>query len=245
VLTGSEARRFVARLEAERPEYVAARERSAGRLRERGYTPLAAEGGKDDGVFVIGVPGEPRKAGHLLAQVWGLVETRVSAQDYFQTWRGYMVAWPWEDGDPATWSGNMYFVDQWSGIQMSIDNTFVMGDPDHPIYWAYGELHGSRGPMPVGLEDVREIIGGGVRLASMGGESAAAQACGCSSGGRLARCLLAEGWRQAKYACAGAVIGALFCGPHGYLACLGGGCTAAFVGYTLQAAAEFYDACVR
>lgn len=247
ILTGREAREWVAELRRTRPRFAAAEVRSAARLVSYGYKPT-------DQVVVYFVDrNRPVRA----ASAWERLREFFAPSLFAQTQEsseGYAIFTSWDDGNGATWEGNMYFVDSVEPIDMSIDGQLdISQDQPPPVLWASGEMTGKDGgPLPIDFESyggLRPFLGvaldhgagnaGGFMNAGIG---ASQSPCACGTP-QLAKCLIKKGWDDSWPYCAGAAFGCLFTGPA-WFACTSGGCGAAFVANVIIAGRAYSRECL-
>ncbi|MGH8245861.1 MAG: hypothetical protein ACREUU_05450, partial [Gammaproteobacteria bacterium] len=134
ILSSDEARVFVANLRDQ--NYLKARARADRDMRRRGYAPV-------DAPTVVKFKDknwQPVRGRYgLVARVRDWFLPPLYAQEYYYAddGQGYMVAYPWSDGDSSTFEADT-FTQHNDGKYWDIDNQIWIGDGDYDLIWAVG-----------------------------------------------------------------------------------------------------------
>jgi hypothetical protein len=149
VITGAEAREYVARLRASNQRFREVMAKAEADMRARGFKPAA------EGVLVVERTTEPT----LVARLLDRLSPTLSAQSVYQG-EGRAIWSPWDDGDARTWEGNIFGESYTGGVyasanfQYSTDTgwtpltywssqTGASGTPGVPTHWHGGACNGS------------------------------------------------------------------------------------------------------
>lgn len=255
ILKGDAARTFRTQLLATNARYAEAQRRSAERMRARGFVPT-------NEVVVVLVPRQSpllQPASHAGGNFF-LSPVRLRGVQTYESGEGYMVLNSWNDGNNATWEGNMYFVDNVEGIETSVDNQEdVSGYEPPPVLWAQGDMWGpGHEPIPISFAGAKKLLrprSAGFTAGAPGtfgpGAFTGAMQNRCRCGMlRLAKCFVQNGWSDAWPWCVGSLAGSFpYCAFLGSLSvpCVlgssAGGCATAFVAYTVIVIRDHWREC--
>jgi hypothetical protein len=238
VLKGSEARAFVTTLRQQNSVFRQAQKRSAEQLSARGFKPT-------ENVLVVklklknttrpaGILAATRPAGILaatrpagiLAAIRDWFFPAVLAQTYnADDGSGYMVVQSWDDGNNATWEGNL-FTQEDGGASTSLDSQIDV-DPNYSLLWSEGSGDPGDG------SGSREISGHPGN--SSGSRFISAQSCngGCRCMSRAGDCMLRAALDNSWNWCAAYAGGCAFFGA-GWWSCMGLSCVSRIGALTIS-----------
>ena len=210
IVTGPDAERRLAARRVASPAMHKALEDSERRfaslnMKRRGVT-----------VLIVGEPRERRTS--VPGRIWNLFVPTLKAQAVYEP-GGEVYISGWDDGNHATWEGNVYAIDYETQGHYSTDTQIYVADPGSaPILWDYGWISSA----PV-VDDIPWAGGNPaarprVQRAALNNNAS----CNCAASYGWGRCALSESIQDSWPYCVAA--GTWCLATPNYFLCAGGVC---------------------
>jgi hypothetical protein len=219
---GASAMQFVEQVARKNPMFRMAEAGAAQRLRAKGLRP------RPELTTVYRYHRRTTPTPTLLDQFSHWFMPRLAAKQEYGEGEGYVVYSSWDDGDDATWEGNIFVqANDPSGTWYTLNTQVDVTADWLPVRWVDGGRGGDRDR---GEREYR-TRDGGLELVNLRGVSllSAMQAgtgCGCLSrawSGKAAGCIFQTSLLEAGGQCLAAAGLCRWAGP-GYFGCVGRGC---------------------
>jgi hypothetical protein len=211
VLTGPEAEKRLAERRTASPAMHRALEDSEKRFSSLKMKRLGVA------VLIVGEPREPRRTS-VPGRIWNWFAPALKAQAVYEP-GGEVYISGWDDGDHATWEGNVYAIDYETQGHYAADmQVYVADSGSAPILWDYGWI--SSPPVRDDFQWAGRRSAPAPRLQRVAMNNNAS--CNCSSSYGWGRCALTQSINDSWPMCVAA--GAWCLASPNYFLCAGGVC---------------------